>query len=163
MHTVDIQHASSLKDIPTDDEFRRWVGAALTNDSQQELTIRIVDPEEIQLLNQQYRNKDKTTNVLSFPCDLPAEVDIPLLGDIIICAQVVLDEATTQQKTLKSHWAHMVVHGTLHLLGYDHIEDDEAEEMEALETKIITELGFPAPYLHSTLTQQDSLEHKGNV
>jgi probable rRNA maturation factor len=100
----------------------------------------------VRSLNSQYRNQDKPTNVLSFPADLPAELELPDLGDIIICAEIVEQEAATQKKSLKSHWAHMTVHGILHLLGYDHINDSDATKMEALETQILLKLGFIAPY-----------------
>jgi probable rRNA maturation factor len=108
--------------------------------------VYIVDETESQELNFQYRKKNKPTNVLSFPADIPDEVGVPLLGDLVVCAPVVEREAKEQGKTLEAHWAHMLVHGTLHLLGYDHIEDDEANVMEALETRLITQLKFPAPY-----------------
>ncbi|MGL4679992.1 MAG: rRNA maturation RNase YbeY, partial [Plesiomonas shigelloides] len=109
-------------------------------------TIRIVDEEESHHLNLTYRGKDKPTNVLSFPFEAPPGIELPLLGDLIICRQVVEAEAVEQQKELSAHWAHMVVHGSLHLLGYDHIEDEEAEEMESLETEIMQEMGYPDPY-----------------
>ncbi len=149
MTQIDIQNASTCEPIPSEDAFKHWVIAALEGadtDLDKELTVRIVDEEESQSLNLQYRGKDKPTNVLSFPCDLPPEVDIPLLGDLVICAQIVQREADEQNKQVTSHWAHMVVHGTLHLLGFDHIDDSEAEQMESLETNIITAMGFPAPY-----------------
>ena len=111
------------------------------------MTVRIVDEAESHALNLNYRGKDRPTNVLSFPFECPDEVELPLLGDLVICRQVVEREAQEQDKPLMAHWAHMVVHGSLHLLGYDHIEDDEAEEMESLETQIMTELGFADPYL----------------
>ncbi|WP_288791436.1 rRNA maturation RNase YbeY, partial [uncultured Enterobacter sp.] len=98
-------------------------------------------------LNLTYRGKDKPTNVLSFPFEAPPGIEMPLLGDLIICRQVVEQEAKEQQKPLEAHWAHMVVHGSLHLLGYDHIEDDEAEEMESLETEIMLALGYEDPYI----------------
>jgi len=98
-------------------------------------------------LNHTYRGKDKPTNVLSFPFEAPPGIELPLLGDLIICRQVVEQEAQEQEKTLEAHWAHMVIHGSLHLLGYDHIEDDEAEEMESLETEIMLALGYPDPYI----------------
>ncbi|MEY0159662.1 rRNA maturation RNase YbeY, partial [Providencia manganoxydans] len=106
-----------------------------------EVTIRIVDEAESHELNLTYRGKDRPTNVLSFPFEAPPEVELPLLGDLIICRQVVEKEADEQNKTVEEHWAHMVIHGCLHLLGYDHIEDDEAEEMEGLETEILQKLG----------------------
>jgi len=112
-----------------------------------ELTIRIVDSEESQELNHQYRGKDKSTNVLSFPFQNPPGITLPLLGDLVVCKAVVEKEATEQQKPLISHWAHMTIHGTLHLLGFDHIEEDEAEAMESIETKLMIELGYSDPYL----------------
>jgi probable rRNA maturation factor len=144
---VDVQIATSDNDIPSDEEFRTWVAATLPPEERaSELTIRIVGADESRALNAQYRQIDKPTNVLSFPSDLPPELQIPLLGDLVVCASVVECEAQEQQKSLRAHWAHMVVHGTLHLLGYDHEVDAEAEIMEALETQILTDLGFPAPY-----------------
>jgi probable rRNA maturation factor len=117
--------------------------------NQAEVSVYIVDEAESQELNSQYRGKDKPTNVLSFPADIPEEVGVPLLGDLVVCAPVVEREAQEQGKTLNAHWAHMLVHGTLHLLGYDHLEDDEAEVMEALETRLVTQLHFPAPYIET--------------
>lgn len=144
---VDVQIATSDENIPSDEDFQNWVAAALPEDRlASEITIRVVDLDESQALNAQYRHQDKPTNVLSFPSDLPPELQIPLLGDLVVCAGVVAREATEQGKALKAHWAHMVVHGTLHLLGYDHVADADAEEMEALETRILSQLGFPAPY-----------------
>ena len=111
------------------------------------MTIRLVDSEESHQLNLEYRGKDKPTNVLSFPFEAPPSVELDLLGDLVICKQVVESESNQQDKPLVAHWAHMVVHGSLHLLGYDHIEDDEAEEMEALESQIMQQLGFDDPYV----------------
>ena len=137
-------------EAPDDDSFSCWVRAALLGaqhpDESAEVSLRINDRDEMAQLNQQYRHKSGPTNVLSFPADLPPEVDSPLLGDIAICAPVVMEEALDQQKSLESHWAHMTVHGVLHLLGYDHIQDDEAERMEALETQILGSLGYDDPY-----------------
>jgi probable rRNA maturation factor len=110
--------------------------------------VRIVGPEEIRALNRDYRGKDKPTNVLSFPADIPDHIDLPLLGDLIVCADVVRNEAAEQHKSTQDHWAHMVIHGTLHLLGFDHIDDDEAQEMELLEISILQQLGIDNPYLH---------------
>lgn len=144
---VDIQIATADDDIPSEQQFERWVSAALPADkAHAELTIRIVGTTESQALNSQYRQKDSPTNVLSFPSDLPPEVDVPLLGDLIICAPVVEQEAREQNKDLEAHWAHMVVHGTLHLLGYDHMEDDAATLMEQLETDILAGLSYVDPY-----------------
>jgi probable rRNA maturation factor len=147
---LDVQIAVEKEnDLPTEDQLAQWVSAAITTRTEHEepeLTIRIVDEAESQELNFEYRGKDKPTNVLSFPFEAPAHVPIPLLGDLIICKQVVEREAIEQGKTLTSHWAHMTVHGCLHLLGYDHIEDDEAEEMEGIERIVMAELGFEDPY-----------------
>lgn len=134
--------------LPSEQDFQSWLDYTLTQfQPDSELTIRIVDSEESHQLNHDYRGKDKPTNVLSFPFEAPPGVEINLLGDLVICKQVVEDEAVAQQKTLTAHWAHMVVHGSLHLLGYDHIQDEEAEEMESLETEIMQGLGFDDPYL----------------
>jgi probable rRNA maturation factor len=111
-----------------------------------EVAIRIVGADEGQALNRDYRGKDYATNVLSFPAELPPGVDLPLIGDLAICAPVVAREAAEQGKKPRDHWAHLTVHGTLHLLGYDHIEDAEAEAMEALETRILAGLGIGDPY-----------------
>ena len=147
---VDLQIATADDNIPAEDSFTMWVAAALpASQLDAELTIRVVSQEESQSLNAQYRHQSKPTNVLSFPSDLPEEIDIPFLGDLVICAAIVEAEALAQHKSLEAHWAHMVIHGTLHLLGYDHIDDSEAEAMEALETQMLTQLGFPAPYTHN--------------
>jgi probable rRNA maturation factor len=143
---IDIDNVSDNDDVPEPESIRRWASSALTQLADAELSIRIVNEDEITDLNSRYRDKNKATNVLSFPADLPEEIDIPLLGDIIICASVVNQEALEQNKTVDAHWAHMTIHGVLHLMGYDHIEDEEAEEMEALETRLLQQLGFPAPY-----------------
>ncbi|MCJ8304263.1 rRNA maturation RNase YbeY [Shewanella sp.] len=144
---LDLQVATDNERLPSQEDFELWVRIALRNTmNQAELTIRIVDEAESQTLNSSYRGKDKPTNVLSFPFEAPPEIDIPLLGDLIICAPVVELEAKQQNKSLQAHWAHMVVHGCLHLLGYDHIQDAEAEEMESLETQLVESLGFNNPY-----------------
>ncbi len=144
---VDLQIATEASDLPSQTDIEQWARAALQNgDPDAELSVRIVGNEESQTLNAHYRQKDKPTNVLSFPADLPEGVDIPLLGDLVICAPVVEVEAQQQGKTSQAHWAHMVVHGTLHLQGYDHIDDAEAEAMETLETQILCKMGYPAPY-----------------
>ncbi len=151
--SIDLQVASESNAVPSESQLQQWAAAAVnkTTDSSPreaaEISIRIVDTEEGAELNHQWRNKDYATNVLSFPSDLPPELGLPLLGDLVICAPVVEREAKEQAKSLDAHWAHMTVHGTLHLLGYDHIEEDEAEVMESMETAILAELGFPDPYL----------------
>lgn len=111
-----------------------------------ELSIQVLDEDAIQTLNREFRGKDKPTNVLSFPYEAMPGVEIPLLGDIVLCAGVIAREAKEQQKSLQDHWAHMLVHGVLHLRGFDHIEDDEAEEMEALERSILSAHGVSDPY-----------------
>ncbi|WP_193072717.1 rRNA maturation RNase YbeY [Pseudomonas sp. FME51] len=146
---VDIQRATEAIGQPDDDSLIRWAALALRDKPGQELTIRLVDTDESQALNSEYRHKDYPTNVLSFPADLPPELDIPLLGDLVICVPVVNREAAEQGKPAEAHWAHMVIHGCLHLLGYDHIDDDEAEEMEALERRLLAELGIADPYLET--------------
>ncbi|WP_409420699.1 rRNA maturation RNase YbeY [Pseudaeromonas sp. ZJS20] len=133
--------------LPSEADFQRWLDAAvLPFQEEAEVTIRLVDEAESHELNLTYRGKDKPTNVLSFPFECPPGIELPLLGDLIICRQVVEKEAAEQGKTLAAHWAHMVVHGSLHLLGYDHIEEEEADEMEALEKEFMANLGFPDPY-----------------
>jgi len=146
---VDLQIATeNIDGLPTEEQIVQWATAAVQPEGDEvEMTVRIVDETESHELNLTYRGKDRPTNVLSFPFECPDEVELPLLGDLVICRQVVEREAAEQEKPLMSHWAHMVVHGSLHLLGYDHIEDDEAEEMESLETQIMTGLGFEDPYL----------------
>lgn len=148
MIALDIQRVIETAELPTDEQFQRWAESALGQYNKPfELTIRIVDNEESQMLNHQYRGKDKPTNVLSFPFEVPDGIELSLLGDLVICVPVVASEAIEQQKSLEAHWAHMVIHGCLHLLGYDHISDDEAEEMESLEIDILSKLGFNNPYI----------------
>ncbi|MET0102244.1 MAG: rRNA maturation RNase YbeY [Sedimenticola sp.] len=144
---LDVQRIHDASGIPDDGQFQRWIAAVLAGrrDSA-ELTIRIVDETESHELNLQYRGKDRPTNVLSFPFEAPEVVESDLLGDLVICAPVVAREAEEQGKTLEAHWAHMVVHGTLHLLGFDHQNEQEAEEMEGLEREIIEVMGYPDPY-----------------
>ena len=146
---IDLQIACEQESgLPTAEQIEQWATAAVQPQSDEvEMTVRIVDEAESHALNLNYRAKDRPTNVLSFPFECPDEVELPLLGDLVICRQVVEREAQEQDKPVIAHWAHMVVHGSLHLLGYDHIEDDEAEEMESLETQIMTGLGFADPYL----------------
>ncbi|MGB2115379.1 MAG: rRNA maturation RNase YbeY [Porticoccaceae bacterium] len=145
---LDIQSASSSEDAPDEQSIKRWVSAALgskTGDT--ELSVRIVDEHESQQLNETYRGASGPTNVLSFPFDADIPEPLPLIGDIVICAPVVAREAIQQNKKLKAHWAHMIIHGVLHLLGYDHQNDSDAVIMETLETEIMQKLGFPPPYI----------------
>ena len=145
---LDLQLASEAAALPDEAQLRRWCELALRQRSApSELTIRIVDEAEGRELNRTWRGKDYATNVLSFPAEIPdGLLDIPLLGDLVICAPVVAREAAEQGKRAEAHWAHLVIHGCLHLLGYDHLEDEEAEEMEALERELLAELGHPDPY-----------------
>ena len=142
------QVTSAAAGIPTEEDFSRWVETALPrNHDPVELVIRLVDEDESARLNREYRGKEGPTNVLSFPFEAPPEVDLPLLGDLVICVQVVLREAAEQGKDPQAHWAHMVVHGVLHLLGYDHQDHDQAQRMEGLERDILRGMGFPDPYI----------------
>ncbi|WP_227370848.1 rRNA maturation RNase YbeY [Halomonas sp. M20] len=149
---VDLQVAladTATPGLPTERELARWAEAALAhhpNRANDELTIRLVSENESRCLNRDYRGKDKPTNVLSFPFEAPPGLEIPLLGDLIVCHEVVAREALQQDKSPADHYAHMVVHGILHLLGYDHIEEAEAEEMEMLERTILASLGIADPY-----------------
>ncbi|MBB1268954.1 rRNA maturation RNase YbeY [Shewanella sp. SR44-3] len=144
---LDLQIAVENNQLPSQADFDTWVRTALGNTlDTAELTIRLVEIAESQALNLGYRGKDKPTNVLSFPFEAPPGMELPLLGDLVICVAVVEQEALEQNKPLQAHWAHMVIHGCLHLLGYDHIIDQEAEEMESLETQLIEGLGFSNPY-----------------
>ncbi|CAM3712110.1 rRNA maturation RNase YbeY [Parendozoicomonas haliclonae] len=158
---IDLQVNSESVNLPSEAQLTQWATAAVLADDDfqrddAEISVVIVDAEEGRELNNEWRNKDYATNVLSFPSDLPAELNLPLLGDLVICAPVVEREAAEQGKTLESHWAHMIIHGTLHLLGYDHIEDDEAEVMETLETGIMQSLGFKDPYDPSYLNNLET-------
>ena len=145
---LDLQIATQAKALPSEQQIRNWLAAVVDeSDETSEITIRIVDEAESQQLNRDYRDKDRPTNVLSFPFQPPPGTDIPILGDLVICAPVVLFEAVEQQKSAEAHWAHMVIHGTLHLLGYDHIEAADSESMERREQEILAQLGYPNPYL----------------
>lgn len=185
--TVDIQVAVESDDPPDPDQIRSWLSTSLLEESklsqlasvpvgvasdddllkaennpiETEVCVRIVNSEESRALNLHYRQKDYATNVLSFPSELPPDLPLRHLGDLVICAEVVAREAREQGKAPAAHWAHMLVHGSLHLLGYDHIDDNDAEEMEALETTIITRLGFPPPY-EDQITQNPETELMNN-
>lgn len=144
---LDIQIACEDENLPSAEQLQLWVNAALPSiKNETELTIRIVESTESQELNHQYRQKDKPTNVLSFPFEVPEGVDLNLLGDLVICSDVVNKEAIAQNKKNNDHWAHLVIHGCLHLQGYDHIEEDEAIKMESLEIKLLSTLGIDNPY-----------------
>jgi probable rRNA maturation factor len=145
---IDLQIACEASGLPSLEDFQRWTDTVLTavTDEKFELTIRLVTIEESQQLNRQYRHKDKPTNVLSFPFEVPEGIELNLLGDLVVCVPVVEREAKEQSKSLLDHWAHMIIHGCLHLLGYDHITDADADEMEALEIKILAYLSIGNPY-----------------
>ena len=144
---LETQFAVDASGMPSEADFRTWTEAALAGRREQaELLIRIVDTDEMTGLNERYRNKSGPTNVLSFPFQAPKPVASDLLGDLVICAPVVRQQAIVQGKPERAHWAHMTVHGVLHLLGFDHQEARDAEVMEALETELLGRLGFPAPY-----------------
>ena len=142
-----LQNELGLKGLPSQDQFEVCVNAAFQKDYKQlEQLIRITDKQEIQALNKEYRGKDKATNILSFPSEQYDFLDYDCLGDLVICAEVVEEEAISQNKPINNHWMHLVVHGMLHLQGFDHINDAEANEMEALEIKILETMNIPNPY-----------------
>ncbi len=153
-HTVptlhlSVQYAAKSEDVPTRAQFRRWVKAALRQDA--EIALRIVDEEEGRALNCDYRGKDYATNVLTFVYDDEfSGAELPLAGDIVLCAPVVAREALQQEKPVEAHYAHLTVHGVLHLQGYDHESDEQARQMEALEIQIVTKLGYADPYQEET-------------
>jgi len=145
---IDIQNESAASDLPTPDQLRAWAEAVLSGRRERvELSIRLVDEAEGAGLNRRFRGGRGPTNVLSFPFEpLPGLETCDLIGDVVICAPVVAREAAEQGKSLQAHWAHMLVHGLLHLLGFNHLDAAQAAQMEGLETRIISALGFPAPY-----------------
>lgn len=153
-HYIDIQRVYKSAGQPDPRKIRTWIGAALEETQQSHnCVVRIVGVEQSAELNQQYRHKSGPTNILSFPFEWPDEIggmgdtDVNLLGDLVICAPVVEREATEQHKNLEHHWAHIIIHGVLHLLGYDHIDDDEAELMESKEIAILEKLQINNPYI----------------
>lgn len=151
MNHIEIQTIFSSTGQPSAAQIQRWVDAALEGERQDtEVVVRIVDEQEIAQLNCQYRQKNAPTNILSFPAEIPEGIDLDLLGDLVICAPVLEREALEQGKPLSNHWAHILIHGVLHLLSYDHINDDEADEMETKEISILSTLNIPNPYLEAT-------------
>jgi probable rRNA maturation factor len=147
MNYLDLQIATTESAIPDEAQFQQWLDAVLNNAGEDnEVVIRIVDVEESAELNQRYRHKTGPTNVLSFPFEAPPGIELELLGDLVLCAPVILREAQEQHKLPEQHWAHITVHGVLHLLGYDHLNDDEAEQMESLEIEILHTLNIANPY-----------------
>jgi probable rRNA maturation factor len=150
MYRINIQrHSSATAYLPSPAKLKEWVKAALRHKVRRgELTLRLVNAKEIQALNKTYRFQNKPTNVLSFKADVPQELQlkIPLLGDIVICSAIVNAQARKQHKTYEAHWAHIVIHGSLHLLGYDHEKEADAQKMETKEIKLLKSLGFNDPY-----------------
>ncbi|HEX7966528.1 MAG TPA: rRNA maturation RNase YbeY [Gammaproteobacteria bacterium] len=144
---LDVEDVSGADGVPDAAALARWVEAALMGRrTEAQLSIRVVGEAESAEFNGRYRHKAGPTNVLSFPAELPPGVPVAALGDLVICAPVVAREAAAQGKAAEAHWAHMVVHGCLHLLGYDHVDERQAAEMEPLETAILAGLGYPDPY-----------------
>lgn len=143
---LEFQKVADYPSVPEERQIQDWLDVCFQGDETLSVLVRVVDNEESQQLNRDYRGKDKPTNVLSFPFEVPEGVPCDHLGDLVVCAPVVETEAVEQGKTVADHWAHMLVHGVLHLNGYDHIEDDEAEEMEALEVQLLSKLGIADPY-----------------
>ena len=154
--TVDIQSATA-DPVPEEDDIRRWIAAALAaggHAGDTEVSVRLVDirRDDRPEFNAFATSRSRPTCCLS-PADLPPALQLPLLGDIVICAPVIAAEAAEQGKAASAHWAHMLVHGTLHLLGHDHMEAQEAAQMESMETRILAELGFPCPYRQETFKE----------
>jgi probable rRNA maturation factor len=151
MNLVELQSCCSSAGQPGSQQLKQWVDAALVGfGCDTEIVVRIVDEQESAQLNEQYRHKKGPTNILSFPVEIPEGIELNLLGDLVVCAPVVEREALEQQIPLADHWAHIIVHGVLHLLGYDHIKDDEAEIMENKEIQILKQLNISNPYLEAT-------------
>jgi probable rRNA maturation factor len=147
MNYLDIQIATESGDYPSEQQFQSWVDTVLSDRNQDgEVVIRLVDTAESAELNQQYRHKTGPTNILSFPFEAPPGIEMDLLGDLVICAPLILQEAQQQHKQPADHWAHITIHGILHLLGYDHIVEADAEAMEALEIKLLNMLNIANPY-----------------
>jgi probable rRNA maturation factor len=145
---IELQNVCASPDVPSLAQLQMWVDAALVDISHDnEVVIRLVGEHESQALNEQYRHKLGSTNILSFPVEVPEGVELDLLGDLVVCVPVVAKEAQEQQKALLDHWAHIVIHGVLHLLGYDHIDDADAELMESKEIAMLKKLNIDNPYL----------------
>lgn len=180
-YKIVIQNISRIKKIPTNNLIKTWINAALNKYiNHAEITVRIVDEDESGHLNQQYRHKQGPTNILSFPynphdsahkqlatkneniinTESSSNKNNTLVGDLVICAPIVLSEATSQHKSIESHWAHLIIHGSLHLLGYDHINDQQAHIMENLEISILHSLGFNNPYIYR---ENSSSEHINEI
>ena len=147
MNHLDIQIESQATQLPNRQQFQTWADLVLDNPSvYSSLVIRIIDESEMTEFNQKYRHKQGSTNILSFPFDPPSEIANDYLGDLLVCAPVVEREALAQHKKLEHHWAHIIIHGLLHLLGYDHIDDQEAKKMEQLEINLLKKITIKNPY-----------------
>ncbi len=144
MNQLEIQITSISEKIPSEGQFQTWVDMVLKDNN--ELVIRIVDRSESATLNQRYRHKHGATNILSFPFEVPKMISSSLLGDLVICAPIIEQQAEQQQKPLFHHWAHIVIHGVLHLCGYDHLSDTEAQIMESKEITLLKKLSIRNPY-----------------
>lgn len=147
---IDLQMAYDYPLPVSNEQLIRWATLALSADREAaEVTLRIVDAPEMLALNQQFRQQAKTTNVLAFPADVPGHIplDIPFVGDVVICPEVLAQESAQGSQSLEAHWAHIVIHGVLHLLGFDHIEPQDEVKMQALEVELLQQLGYPNPYL----------------
>lgn len=142
---LDVQFATDIPSVPTRVEFARWANSVPTK-KQTTACLRIVDEPEARALNHKFRKINKATNVLSFPAEFPEQVEVSFLGDIVVCASVVQGEAQQQHKEIDDHWAHLLIHGLLHLQGYDHVDDEDAHKMEALEIEILSSIGISNPY-----------------
>jgi probable rRNA maturation factor len=148
MNQIEIQTIFKSNGQPDQKQIQRWVDAALDGFNQDtEIVVRIVDEQESAELNEQYRHKPGPTNILSFPVEIPEGIELNLLGDLVVCAPVLEKEALEQHKALIDHWAHIIVHGVLHLLGYDHIDETQAELMENKEITILNTLNIKNPYI----------------
>jgi probable rRNA maturation factor len=160
---VKVQIAAADASLPSQRQLSDWALAAWQEEGTRdaEVVVRVTDEAESRRLNHEFRGRDKATNVLSFPFDPVPEIDLNHVGDLVICAPVVAREAAEQGKRTEAHWAHMVVHGMLHLQGYDHETDEQAAEMETLETEILTGLCYPAPYAEDHDGASDSAEKPG--
>ena len=156
-HEIDVQIACVDKVPVSTEQLTSWIGMTLDeHQSNGELTLRLVDTQEILELNSTYRKQNKPTNVLAFPSSIPdtIELDHPFLGDVVVCPAVLQSEAMEQKVPLEAHWAHIVIHGVLHLLGYDHIEEDDAIVMQKMEIKLLGKLKFANPYLSEGITSE---------
>jgi probable rRNA maturation factor len=148
MNYLELQIATTVTELPTEQQFQLWLDTVLAGQiTDTEVVIRLVDNEESAELNLQYRHKPGPTNILSFPFEAPEGMELDLLGDLLICAPLIASEAEAQHKTVLHHWAHITIHGVLHLLGYDHIDEQDAEQMEALEIEFLSKLNIANPYL----------------